>query len=187
MKRLLPVLSALVLVMAGVGTAMAWVPPMLSSDCAPNANSYAWTINLAVEDDYSIDYSFASNFVPHQTIDFLTSGSHDFTTARGGPTLYVRWSSDHGSKGSASARRHALRAAERDADANPNCHSDPDANAHSDADPDPTPEQSIEGGPRRRRPSSRCRAAPELRRRACLTARCPQDRPPLRWLPSSSA
>jgi uncharacterized repeat protein (TIGR01451 family) len=78
------------------GTALAWSSgPSLASECAPDANSYAWKITLpSGEPNYKVDWSFASNFAGATLVDFLTAGDHEFTTARGGTTLYVRWHDD---------------------------------------------------------------------------------------------
>ncbi len=103
MRRLLAPLAAIGLTLAVAGTVLAWVQPILTSDCAPDANSYAWKINLHSEDNYSIDWSFDSGFAGATTVDFGSSGDHSFTTPRGGATLYVRWSSDHSSKAQADA------------------------------------------------------------------------------------
>lgn len=104
MKRLLAPLAALTLIAATAGIALAWQPPTLTSSCAPDENSFAWTIDLpGPEDNYKVDLSW-DNFAtaPFATIDFGSAGSHDFTTSRGGPILYVRWTSDPSKKASLS-------------------------------------------------------------------------------------
>lgn len=103
MKKLLAPAVALTMLLATAGLALAWVQPSLTPKCAPDENSYAWTINLHQEGNYSVDWSFQSNFAGSTTVDFASAGDHDFTTARGGSTLYVRWSSDHASKAQANA------------------------------------------------------------------------------------
>lgn len=102
MRKLLAPVAAAGLLLVMVTTVFAW-QATLTSDCAPDANSFAWKINLHEEPDYNIDFSFDSDFGTFWTVDFLTKGDHSFTTARGGETLYFRWSSDHGSKGQAEA------------------------------------------------------------------------------------
>jgi hypothetical protein len=102
-KKLLAPLAALTLVLATAGLALAWVQPSLTPRCAPDENSYAWTINLHQEDNFSVDWSFESNFASFATIDFGSAGDHDFTTPRGGSTIYVRWSSQHDSTAQANA------------------------------------------------------------------------------------
>jgi len=87
--------SSLFLVAALASTALGWKAPVLVPDCAPDANSYAWTITLNPEDNQNIEFSWASNFSSPWTNDFGSSGAHDFTTARGGSTLYARYVSDH--------------------------------------------------------------------------------------------
>ena len=103
-RKLLAPVAAVGLLLVMVSTVLAWVQPTLESDCAPDANSYAWKINLhSGESNYNIDWSFDSDFESYTTVDFVTDGDHSFTTPRGGSTLYVRWSSDPGSKDSAAA------------------------------------------------------------------------------------
>ncbi len=97
------------------GIAIAWQQPTLTALCAPDANHFAWKIHLANESDFELDGSFDSDFDPltmadigagdeaFDELDFGSSGDHEFTTPRGGSTLYVRWSSDHGSKTDAAA------------------------------------------------------------------------------------
>lgn len=104
MRRLLAPLAAIALTLATVGSVLAWARPMLTAECAPDANSLAWKISLqGPEDNYSIDWSFDSAFAGATTVDFLTAGDHSFTTPRGGWKLYVRWSSHHGSDAQADA------------------------------------------------------------------------------------
>ncbi len=82
---------------ATAGIALAWQPPTLSANCAPDENSFAWTINLSeVEDDLQ-GRPLVGQLRHRPLRRRSTSGSagdHDFTTARGGSTLYVRWTSD---------------------------------------------------------------------------------------------
>jgi uncharacterized repeat protein (TIGR01451 family) len=94
-RKLLAPVAALALVFVAAGAALAWNPLTLTANCAPDDNSYAWTINLPAEDNSKVDWSFDSDFASFTTVDFGSAGDHDFTTPRGGPTLYVRWNSDH--------------------------------------------------------------------------------------------
>ncbi len=103
MRKLLAPVAALGLVLALAGTVLAWVQPTLTSDCAPDANHFAWKINLHNEENFSIDWSFASNFSGATTTNFGSAGDHSFLTQRGGTTLYVRWTSDHNSKAQTAA------------------------------------------------------------------------------------
>ena len=96
MRKLLAPIVAITLIVATAGIALAWQAPTLTANCAPDDNTFAWTINLpGVEDNYKVDLSW-DNFAtpPFDTIDFGSSGDHDFTTPRGGSILYVRWTSD---------------------------------------------------------------------------------------------
>lgn len=103
MRRLLAPVAAVALLLATVGTALAWVKPTLTAECAPDATHYAWKINLHSEGNYNIDWSFFADFEPATKVNFVTAGDHSFVTPRGGTTLYVRWSSDKGSKAQATA------------------------------------------------------------------------------------
>ncbi len=103
MRKLLAPVAAVALVLSMAGTALGWEEPTLTALCAPDANSYAWKITLAAdEDDYNIDWSF-DNFATFSTTDFLTDGEHEFITPRGGESLKVRWSSHPDSKAKADA------------------------------------------------------------------------------------
>lgn len=96
MRKLLAPIAAASLIAATAGIALAWSAPTLTANCAPDENTFAWTINLpGVEDNYKVDLSW-DNFAtpPFDTIDFGTGGDHDFTTPRGGSILYVRWTDD---------------------------------------------------------------------------------------------
>lgn len=103
MRKLLAPVAGLALVLSMAGTALGWEEPTLTALCAPDENTYAWSIHLHDEDDFLIDWSF-DNFATFTTTDFLTAGDHDFITPRGGDELKVRWSSQHGSKARAFAR-----------------------------------------------------------------------------------
>jgi uncharacterized repeat protein (TIGR01451 family) len=101
-RKLLAPVAAAGLLLAMVTTVFGW-HATLTSDCAPNANTFAWKINLHTEANYKIDFSFDSDFETFWTVDFLTQGDHSFTTPRSGETLYFRWFTDHTSKGQADA------------------------------------------------------------------------------------
>ncbi|MDQ6859247.1 MAG: LPXTG cell wall anchor domain-containing protein [Chloroflexota bacterium] len=77
------------------GEAGAWSAPTLRAVCAPSGTQLGWTITLPQENDFKIDMAFNSAFTGATTTNFGTAGAHAFTTARGGTTLWVRWSSDH--------------------------------------------------------------------------------------------
>ncbi len=99
------VIAALLLsVFAFGGQAGAWVTPTLTANCAPDATHDAWTINLHPEADQKIEMSWGTGaFTAFQMTDFVTSGAHTFTTARGGSALTVRYASDRNVKTSATA------------------------------------------------------------------------------------
>ena len=95
MRRLLPLLSALILIVAAAGTTLAWSDPDLESECAPNENEFAWSIWLPTESNYDMEFSWSADFSNAWDVTFPGNGIHEFTTARGGTTLYVRFDDDH--------------------------------------------------------------------------------------------
>ena len=96
--------SSTVLVLAfAIGTVLAWTAPSLQALCAADENHYSWEINLTHEPDYLIQFSWSSTFSNPWTVNFASSGSHDFDTDRGGSTLYARWKNDTAKKTSAAA------------------------------------------------------------------------------------
>jgi hypothetical protein len=80
---------------------MAWSDPDLQAGCAPDENSYAWSIWLPTESNYDMEFSWNSNFSSAWDVTFPGNGFHLFTTNRGGSVLYVRFASDHGAGDSA--------------------------------------------------------------------------------------
>ncbi len=83
--------------------AVDWVKPNVVALCAPNKSSYSWKITLTGnEPNYRYDWSFSSNFSGKVTVNGV-KGDNYLTTHRGGDRLYVRWTSDPGSKSSAVA------------------------------------------------------------------------------------
>jgi hypothetical protein len=99
----LAVSAALVLVLGLAATALGWVAPVLVGNCAPDEDSYAWTITLHQESNQNIEFSWNADFSDSWTQDFGTAGPHDFETPRGGSTLYARYVSDHNADTSAAA------------------------------------------------------------------------------------
>jgi MYXO-CTERM domain-containing protein len=81
----------------------AWSAPTLRAVCAPSGTQLGWSITLPQEKNFKVDMAFNSSFTGATTTDFGSAGTHAFTTARGGTTLWVRWSSDHSVKTRASA------------------------------------------------------------------------------------
>jgi uncharacterized repeat protein (TIGR01451 family) len=97
--------AALALLLGIVGTVLAWEKPVLTANCAPDENSYSWTITLpGDESNYNFELSW-DNFAtpPFDTMDAGGNSPFDFTTPRGGATLYVRWWGDHDSNASEDA------------------------------------------------------------------------------------
>jgi hypothetical protein len=93
--------SSLVLVVGLAATALGWVTPGLEGNCAPDENSFAWTISLHKEDNQNIEFSWNADFSDSWLVDIGTEGDHSFVTARGGETLYARYASDHNAATSA--------------------------------------------------------------------------------------
>ncbi len=98
-KLLLAGFACAALLFAMVGVALAWNNPTVRANCAPDANHYDFTITLAQESDYNMEWSFGPSgpwtaFVGKQ-------GDNDLVTPRGTGDLYVRWASDQGSIGHA--------------------------------------------------------------------------------------
>jgi hypothetical protein len=94
-KLLLAGFACAALLFAMVGVALAWQAPTVRANCAPDANHYDFTITLAQESDYNMEWSFGPSgpwtaFVGKQ-------GDNDLVTPRGTGDLFVRWASDHGS------------------------------------------------------------------------------------------
>jgi hypothetical protein len=94
MRRLLAIGAGVALSCGLATAAFAWNDIGLSAACAPDADSLAWTIDLPSEKNFKVDWSWGADFATFATVDFGSAGEHDFTTPRGGDTLYVRWTSD---------------------------------------------------------------------------------------------
>jgi len=96
MRKLLAASAGLVLALSVATGALAWGNLSVTTRCMPDQTHLAWTIHLPPgENNYKIDWTFASDFFQFRTVDFGSAGDHDFTTLNGGNTIYVRWSSDH--------------------------------------------------------------------------------------------
>jgi hypothetical protein len=88
---------------------MAWTPPDVTPICAPNANHYEFTVNLATNtwDDtgYSYDWAFGAQQPSDSDSGWTTvdakEGNNDLLTPRGDGKLWVRWTADHTSFASA--------------------------------------------------------------------------------------
>jgi hypothetical protein len=112
----MPSIVVMVLTLS-VGTVLGWAPPSLAADCAPDQDSYAWTITLPQEPDYLIQLSWNADFSDRWTVDFGSAGSHAFTTDRDGHTLFARWKNDN-SKSDSQAASADLCEGARDASLN---------------------------------------------------------------------
>ncbi|HET9416314.1 MAG TPA: prealbumin-like fold domain-containing protein [Candidatus Limnocylindria bacterium] len=94
---------ATVLLAMSVSAALGWTKPSLGAECAPDADSYAWTITLTQEPDYLIQFSWTADFADTWTVNFGSAGMHSFTTDRDGSTLYARWKNDKAKQDSEAA------------------------------------------------------------------------------------
>ena len=100
MRRLLPLISALILFLSAAGSVMAWSDPDLQAACAPDENSYAWSIWLPTESNYDMEFSWNSNFSSAWDVIVPSNGVHLFTTARGGSPCTSGFEDDHGANDS---------------------------------------------------------------------------------------
>ena len=107
MRKFVALIAAAMLVMGLAGTALGnvtpqWAKPAVTANCAPDTDHYAWTVTLSgTENNYGFQWSF-DNDGPWTKADGV-KGDNALVTPRGGDTLYVRWDSDHGSIGHATA------------------------------------------------------------------------------------
>ena len=125
-----------------ITTVLAWAPPGLTAHCAPDADHYAWRINLSQEPDYLIQLSWNSDFSNKWTLNFGNAGSHDFVTDRSGATLYVRWQNDTAKTANAAANGTLCRQPAPTPTPTPT----PTATPTSTPTPTPTPRESELGG-----------------------------------------
>lgn len=89
----------LMLFAVSAAPALAWTNPEVTPLCAPSAQQFAFNVKLSgTEPNYNFDWSFDKET---WTTVAGSKGSNALTTPRGGTTLYVRWSSDHDSRGKA--------------------------------------------------------------------------------------
>ena len=77
-------------------TVSAWTPPTITPICAPDMNHYEFTVTLAHEANYKYEWSFGSSGPWTQVMG--QQGPNDLVVPRGQGDLYVRWTSDTGSK-----------------------------------------------------------------------------------------
>jgi outer membrane biosynthesis protein TonB len=103
-RRLLPLVAALglfsVLIPLSATAVFAWAPPGIASVCSSDQATHNWTITLASESNYSIQWADNSSFTSATTVT-MHVGANSLSTPATVTTLYVRWSSDHNSKSSA--------------------------------------------------------------------------------------
>jgi hypothetical protein len=74
----------------------AWSPPSIASVCSSDQGVHNWTVTLASESNYSIQWADNSSFTNATTVT-MHVGANSLSTPSTVTTLYVRWSSDHSS------------------------------------------------------------------------------------------
>jgi hypothetical protein len=85
---------------------MAWTPPTITPLCAPDANSYAFTVNLDTNtwdnSGYQFEWAFGSTMPDAGWTGVVGNvGDNSLVTPRGTGKLWVRWTVDHSSFASA--------------------------------------------------------------------------------------
>lgn len=81
-----------------------WNQPEVVALCAPDDQHFTFIVTLTGDEpNYNFDWSFNQNFNNATTVNGV-KGDNSLITPRGGDVLYVRWSSDHGSKTSINAK-----------------------------------------------------------------------------------
>lgn len=103
-QRLLSFVAALglfaVLIPLTTTAVFAWSPPGIASVCSNDQNVHNWTVTLATESNYGIQWANNSAFTNATNVT-MHAGANSLSTPASVTTLYVRWSSDHNSKSSA--------------------------------------------------------------------------------------
>ena len=79
---------------------LAWSPPSISSVCSNDANVHNWTVTLAHESNYDMQWADNSGFVAATNVT-MVQGTNALSTSASVTTLYLRWASDHNSSNSA--------------------------------------------------------------------------------------
>ena len=102
--RILPLVAALglfaTLIASTAGLALAWSAPSIASVCTTDQAVHNWTVTLAVESDYHIQWAGDAAFTSPTTV-LMHAGANSLATPASVTTLFVRWASDHSSKSSA--------------------------------------------------------------------------------------
>ena len=100
-RRIAALVSALalfaMLIPLTTGVVLAWSPPSIASVCSTDQAVHNWTITLATESNYGIQWANDSTFTSATTVT-MHAGANQLTTPASVTTLYVRWASDHTSQ-----------------------------------------------------------------------------------------
>jgi hypothetical protein len=79
------------------GVVFAWSPPSIAPVCSTDQAVHNWTVTLATESNYGIQWADNSSFTSPTTVT-MHAGANALSTPASVTTLYVRWASDHTSK-----------------------------------------------------------------------------------------
>ena len=101
MKRRVPALVAALALFAMLiplttAVVFAWAPPTIASVCSNDSSVNNWTITLAHESDYNMQWADNSSFIGATNVT-MAQGVNALATSSSVTTLYVRWASDHNS------------------------------------------------------------------------------------------
>jgi hypothetical protein len=79
---------------------LAWAPPSIASVCSNDPTVNNWTVTLAHESNYNMQWADNSGFSGATNVT-MAEGANALSTPSSVTTLYVRWASDHSSTDSA--------------------------------------------------------------------------------------
>jgi hypothetical protein len=101
LKRRVPALVAALALFAMLiplttAVVFAWAPPTIASVCSNDSSVNNWTITLAHESDYNMQWADNSSFSGATNVT-MAQGVNALATPSSVTTLYVRWASDHNS------------------------------------------------------------------------------------------
>jgi hypothetical protein len=88
------------LIPATTSIVLGWSPPTIGSVCSTDQAVHSWTVTLATESNYVIQWADNSGFSGATTVT-MHQGANSLSTPSSVTTLYGRWNSDHNSKSSA--------------------------------------------------------------------------------------
>jgi hypothetical protein len=109
---------------------MAWTPPTVTPLCAPDTDHYAFTVNLDTNTWDNSGYSFDWAFGATQPESGWTTvpanvGDNKLVVARGEGSLWIRWTADASSVGSATPNGELCSKPSSDPSTSPSHHATP--------------------------------------------------------------